>query len=125
MPVSKCLGRKRLHLVEHPGCRMSEYEPDIQEGVTSEIDDEVAEPPLYKVLLYNDNFTTKEFVVSILVAVFNKSLDDATRLMWHIHKNGIGVCGVYPYEVAETKIGIVKATARENGFPLKSTMEPE
>ncbi len=104
---------------------MSEYEPDIQEGVISEIDEEVTEPPLYKVLLHNDDFTTKEFVVSILVAVFNKSLDAATRLMWQIHKKGVGVCGVYPYEVAETKIGIVTATARENGFPLRSTMEPE
>jgi len=104
---------------------MSDHEPDIQEGVISEIDEEVSEPPMYKVLLHNDDFTTKEFVVSILVAVFNKSLDDATRLMWEIHKKGTGLCGVYPFEVAETKIGIVTATARENGFPLKSTMEPE
>ena len=104
---------------------MSDHEPDIQEGVISEIDEEVTEPPMYKVLLHNDDFTTKEFVVSILVTVFNKSLDDATRLMWEIHKKGTGLCGVYPFEVAETKIGIVTATARENGFPLKSTMEPE
>jgi ATP-dependent Clp protease adaptor protein ClpS len=104
---------------------MSDHEPDIQEGVISDIDEEVSEPPMYKVLLHNDDFTTKEFVVSILVAVFNKSLDDATRLMWEIHKKGTGLCGVYPFEVAETKIGIVTATARENGFPLKSTMEPE
>ena len=104
---------------------MSDHEPDIKEGVISEIDEEVSEPPMYKVLLHNDDFTTKEFVVSILVTVFNKSLDDATRLMWEIHKKGTGLCGVYPFEVAETKIGIVTATARENGFPLKSTMEPE
>ena len=104
---------------------MSDHEPDIQEGVISEINEEVSEPPMYKVLLHNDDFTTKEFVVSILVTVFNKSLDDATRLMWEIHKKGTGLCGVYPFEVAETKIGIVTATARENGFPLKSTMEPE
>ena len=60
------------------------------EIIISEIDEEVSEPPMYKVLLHNDDFTTKEFVVSILVAVFNKSLDDATRLMWEIHKKGTG-----------------------------------
>ena len=104
---------------------MSEYDPDIQEGVITDIDEEVTEPPMYKVLLHNDNFTTKEFVVSILVAVFQKSLDEATRLMWKIHRTGIGVCGVYPYEVAETKVNIVTATARENGFPLQTTLERE
>jgi ATP-dependent Clp protease adaptor protein ClpS len=104
---------------------MSEYDPDIQEGVITDIDEEVTEPPMYKVLLHNDHFTTKEFVVSILVAVFQKSLDEATRLMWNIHRKGIGVCGVYPYEVAETKVNIVTATARENGFPLQTTLERE
>ena len=104
---------------------MSEYDPDIQEGVITDIEEEVTEPPMYKVLLHNDNFTTKEFVVSILVAVFQKSLDEATRLMWKIHRTGIGVCGVYPYEVAETKVDIVTATARENGFPLQTTLERE
>jgi ATP-dependent Clp protease adaptor protein ClpS len=104
---------------------MSEYDPDIQEGVITDIEKETAEPPMYKVLLHNDNFTTKEFVVSILVAVFHKSLDEATRLMWNIHRKGIGVCGVYPYEVAETKVNIVTATARENGFPLQTTLERE
>ena len=104
---------------------MSEYDPDIQEGVISDIEEEVTEPPMYKVLLHNDHFTTKEFVVSILVAVFQKSLDEATRLMWNIHRKGIGVGGVYPYEVAETKVNIVTATARENGFPLQTTLERE
>ena len=104
---------------------MSEYDPDIQEGVITDIEQETEEPPMYKVLLHNDNFTTKEFVVSILVAVFQKSLDEATRLMWNIHRKGIGVCGVYPYEVAETKVNIVTATARENGFPLQTTLERE
>jgi len=104
---------------------MSEYDPDIQEGVISDIEEEVTEPPMYKVLLHNDHFTTKEFVVSILVAVFQKSLDEATRLMWNIHRKGIGVGGVYSYEVAETKVNIVTATARENGFPLQTTLERE
>jgi ATP-dependent Clp protease adaptor protein ClpS len=80
---------------------------------------------MYKVLLYNDDYTTKAFVVELLIVIFNKSIDEATRLMWHIHRNGIGVCGIYPYEVAETKINQVTTAARESGFPLKSTMERE
>ena len=104
---------------------MGSQHPDIHEDVTTDIDEEVTEPPLYKVLLHNDDFTTKEFVVTILVSVFNKSLDEATQLMWSVHRKGLGVAGVYPLEVAETKIGIVKSTAEEYGFPLKMTMEPE
>jgi len=104
---------------------MGSQHPDIREDLYTDIDEEITEPPLYKVLLYNDDFTTKEFVVTVLVSVFNKSLDEATKLMWSVHRNGVGVAGVYPFEVAETKIGIVKATAEENGFPLKMSMEPE
>lgn len=104
---------------------MSEYEPDLKEDIDTNVEEEVTEPPMFKVLLHNDDFTTKDFVVKILVAVFSKSLDEATELMWAIHKNGIGVCGVYPFEVAETKVNIVTATARENGFPLQTSMEPD
>ena len=80
---------------------------------------------MYKVILHNDDYTPRAFVVEILLAVFNKLLEDATRLMWHVHKNGIGVCGIYPFEVAETKIAQATELARENGFPLKFTMEEE
>lgn len=104
---------------------MGSQHPDLHEDFLTDIDEEITEPPLYKVLLHNDDFTTKEFVVTVLVSVFNKSLDEATKLMWSVHRNGLGVAGVYPFEVAETKIGIVRATAEENGFPLKMTMEPE
>ena len=104
---------------------MSDDIPDIQEELTTEIDEEVTEPPLYKILLHNDDFTTKTFVVEILMAIFNKSLEEATQLMWQVHKNGIGVCGVYTFEVAETKIKQVTTLARENGFPLKLSMEEE
>ena len=104
---------------------MGDEHPDVREDLLTDIDEEVTEPPLYKVLLHNDDFTTKEFVVTVLVSVFNKSLDAATKLMWSVHHNGVGVAGVYPFEVAETKIGIVRATAEENGFPLKMSMEPE
>jgi ATP-dependent Clp protease adaptor protein ClpS len=104
---------------------MGEYEPGSREDIFTESEEETKEPPLFKVLLHNDDYTTKEFVVTILVSVFNKSLDDATNLMWKVHKSGVGIAGVYPFEVAETKLNITKATARENGFPLKVSMEPE
>lgn len=78
---------------------------------------------MYKVLLHNDNYTTMEFVVEILMHAFNKSLDDATHIMLNVHKQGIGVCGIYTYEVAETKVDMVHALAREREFPLKCTME--
>ena len=104
---------------------MSKDLPDRQEGSLVEIDEEITEPPMYKVLLHNDDFSTKAFVVEILMGIFNKSQDEAIRLMWQVHKNRVGVCGIYPLEVAETKIIQVTALARNNGFPLKSTMEAE
>jgi ATP-dependent Clp protease adaptor protein ClpS len=99
--------------------------PDIEGEVLDEVEDKTTEPPMYKVLLHNDDYTTKAFVVEILTAVFNKSIEEATRLMWQVHRNGVGVCGVFPFEVAETKINLVTKIARENGFPLKTTMERE
>jgi ATP-dependent Clp protease adaptor protein ClpS len=104
---------------------MSGKKPDLQDDTITDIDEETAEPPNFKVLLHNDNYTPRAFVVDILLTVFNKSLEDATQLMWHVHKNGIGVCGMYPFEVAETKIARVTELARENGFPLKLTLEQE
>ena len=100
---------------------MSSKQPDILE----EIEEKTTEPPMYNVLIHNDDYTTKAFVVEVLISVFNKSIDEATRLMWHVHRNGIGVCGVYPYEMAETKVSLATMAARENGFPLKTTMEKE
>jgi ATP-dependent Clp protease adaptor protein ClpS len=99
--------------------------PDRQEENISEIDEENTEPPDYRVLLHNDDYTTKAFVVEILMVVFSKSLEEATHLMWYVHKNNTGVCGVYPLEMAETKINQGTTLARENGFPLKLTMEKE
>lgn len=104
---------------------MSSEKPEIQEETHEEIEEKETEPPLYKVLLHNDDYTTKAFVVEVLISVFNKSIDEATRLMWHVHRSGSGVCGIYPYEMAETKVSLVTMAARENGFPLKTTMERE
>ena len=104
---------------------MTTDRPDTLEETSTEIKEETTEPPEYKVLLHNDDYTTKAFVVEILMAIFNRTLGEATRLMWHIHKNGVGVCGIYPLEVAETKIIQGTTLARENGFPLKFTLEEE
>ena len=102
-----------------------EYSPELEEGVDSQIEDKVDEPPMYKVLLHNDNYTTMEFVVEVLIYIFNKSPEEAVRIMLNVHHSGIGLCGVYTYEVSETKVETVHTLAREHGFPLKCTMEKE
>lgn len=99
--------------------------PELEEDVISEVRDDIDEPSMYKVLLHNDDYTTMEFVVEILMIVFNKSSDDAVRIMLNVHHKGIGICGVYTYEVSETKVNSVHALARQHGFPLKCTMEKE
>jgi len=104
---------------------MSGEIPVRQDDTIADSDEDIAEPPNYKVLLHNDDYTTKAFVVEVLIVVFNKSIEDATRLMWLVHKNGVGVCGIYPLEVAETKTNQVTKLARENGYPLKLTLEEE
>jgi len=104
---------------------MGGYEPGEEETALSESDVETREPAMYRVLLHNDDYTTMEFVVVILMSVFNKSMEDATRIMLNVHKIGIGVCSLFTFEVAETKVQKVHALAHENGFPLKCTMERE
>jgi ATP-dependent Clp protease adaptor protein ClpS len=104
---------------------MTSENPDILEKSTTNTQEETTEPPDYKVLMHNDDYTTKAFVVELLMAVFKRSPEEANRLMWQVHRNGIGVCGIYPLEVAETKIIQGTTLARENGFPLKLTMEEE
>ena len=104
---------------------MGEFNPELEEGVRSQTGKEVKEPPLYKVLLLNDDYTTMDFVVEVLRFVFLKSVTDATYIMLNVHHNGAGLCGIYPFEVAETKVNTVEALARERGFPLKCSMERE
>lgn len=82
-------------------------------------------PRLYKVLLHNDDYTTMEFVVAVLITVFNKSESDAIAIMLHVHNRGIGVAGLYPRDVAETKVNKVMAMAQQAQHPLLCTMEPE
>jgi ATP-dependent Clp protease adaptor protein ClpS len=86
---------------------------------------ETKKPELFKVLLLNDDYTTMDFVVEILESVFNKAPAEAYRIMMAVHTQGRGLCGVYPFEVAETKVATVVDLARGQGFPLRATMEPE
>jgi ATP-dependent Clp protease adaptor protein ClpS len=86
---------------------------------------ETKKPELYKVLLINDDYTTMEFVVEVLETIFNKQPAEAYRIMMMVHTQGKGLCGVYPHEVAETKVTTVIDRARDNGFPLLAAMEPE
>ncbi|MGD8261865.1 MAG: ATP-dependent Clp protease adapter ClpS [Desulfobacterales bacterium] len=104
---------------------MGQHHPDLDEQISPETSIEVKEPPLYKVLLLNDDYTTMEFVVEVLMYVFHKTSEEATRIMLSVHRVGVGVCGRYPFEVAETKVDTVESLARENGFPLKCVMERE
>ena len=82
-------------------------------------------PKMYRVLLLNDDYTTMEFVVSVLEGVFQKSPAEAFRLMMHVHTQGRAVCGTYTYEVAETKVGTVRELAEQEGFPLQASIEEE
>lgn len=86
---------------------------------------EIREPKKYKVLLHNDDYTTMDFVVEVLMKVFRKSETEATIIMLQIHSEGFGICGLYTAEVAETKVDMVHRLAKGAGFPLKCTMEGE
>ena len=82
-------------------------------------------PSMYKVLMLNDDYTPMEFVVDVLERFFGKSIEEATRIMWHVHRRGVGICGVFTYEIAETKVNLVMDFAQENGHPLQCTLEKE
>lgn len=94
-------------------------------GVLTKTKPKAKKPSLYKVLLLNDDYTPMEFVVYVLQTVFGKSHEDAYRIMLHVHQMGVGVCGIYTFEVAETKVTQVMDMAKESGHPLQCTMEKE
>jgi ATP-dependent Clp protease adaptor protein ClpS len=102
---------------------MSDYGTHTGEEVETGIREDVREPRMYKVLLLNDDYTTMEFVVAVLINVFHKSQEAATHIMLNVHRRGSGLCGVYTRDVAETKVERVHSLARENGYPLRCTME--
>jgi len=83
------------------------------------------EPELYKVILHNDDYTTMEFVVQVLETIFLKNPAEAFRIMMQVHTQGQGLCGAYPFDIAETKVTAVHELARERGFPLRASLEKE
>ncbi len=94
-----------------------------EESISTKERLETKEPPLYKVILLNDNYTTMEFVVAILENVFNKSNSDATQIMLNVHHEGAGIAGIFTKEIGETKISIVCELAKKNNFPLRCSLE--
>jgi ATP-dependent Clp protease adaptor protein ClpS len=106
---------------------MPQYRPAEEGGVATEREtrQKIDKPRMYKVLLHNDNYTTMEFVVMVLVSVFRKSESEAVQIMFDVHRKGIGVAGVYQREIAETKVERVLQLARQAQFPFMVTMEPE
>ena len=96
-----------------------------QTGILLKPRPKTRQPSLYKVLILNDDYTPMEFVVHILERFFNKTKQEATDIMLHVHRRGVGLCGVYTYEVAETKVNQVMDCARSNEQPLQCTMEKE
>ena len=97
--------------------------PGVGGAVVTEKKTMVRPPSLYKVLLHNDDFTPMEFVVMILETYFSKDHASATEVMLAVHHKGVGTCGIYPFEIAETKVAMVMECARENEHPLQCTME--
>lgn len=102
-----------------------ESEKERQNGLLLKTRPKTKKPSLYKVLILNDDYTPMEFVVHILERFFNKNKQEATDIMLHVHRRGVGLCGVFTYEVAETKVNQVMDFARANEQPLQCTMEKE
>jgi ATP-dependent Clp protease adaptor protein ClpS len=98
-------------------------DPRFEGELLEEVEKELKEPDMYKVVLHNDDYTTKEFVVEVLQAVFQKPAIEATKIMMDVHKKGRGVVGVYTWDIAQTKVAQVHLLAKEQEFPLKCTIE--
>jgi ATP-dependent Clp protease adaptor protein ClpS len=97
---------------------------ELDEAPVAESGEKTEEPPLFKVLLHNDDYTTMEFVVWVLESVFNMTEEQAIQVMLNVHITGIGVAGIYTFEIAEMKVEKTTALAREQEYPLLATLEP-
>ena len=102
---------------------MAERNGETDGAVKERVDTKKQDPTLFKVVLLNDDYTTMDFVIQVLENVFQKSPAEAFQIMMHVHRNGRGIAGVYPWEVAETKADTVRSLASEAGFPLRATIE--
>jgi ATP-dependent Clp protease adaptor protein ClpS len=102
---------------------MADQQRETDGAVRERVQPKKQDPTLYKVVLLNDDYTTMEFVMHILETIFEQSPAEAYRVMMHVHVNGKGLAGVYPWEVAETKVATVTSMAREAGFPLRAALE--
>jgi len=98
---------------------------DRRTGLLTKTRPKTKKPAMYKVLMLNDDYTPMEFVVFVLENFFSKSREEATRIMMHVHRRGVGICGVYTYDVAETKVNQVMDMARKEQHPLQCTLEKE
>ncbi|MCX5838444.1 MAG: ATP-dependent Clp protease adapter ClpS [Deltaproteobacteria bacterium] len=101
---------------------MADVPQDLPEGDVKN-DQEIREPKMYRVLLHNDDYTTMDFVIEVLISIFHKPAADATRIMIDVHKKGNGICGVYTYDIAATRVVRVHQLARKREFPLKCSLE--
>ncbi len=103
--------------------RQREEEFSVEDGLSVDAENELREPSMYRVILHNDHYTTMDFVVEVLVQVFQKSPAEATKIMLDVHEKGRGTCGIYTYDVAVTKTSQVHQMARRREFPLKCSFE--
>ncbi len=99
------------------------HEEDRERGVATKPRPKTKKPSQYRVVLLNDDYTPMDFVIGILMGIFKKDQAEATRIMLNVHKSGIGICGVYTFEIAETKVAQVLDAAKREGHPLKCTLE--
>jgi ATP-dependent Clp protease adaptor protein ClpS len=106
------------------GVGVSDDNPHADGNLSELVEDLAAEPRMYQVVLHNDDYTTVDFVVEVLVVVFRRTVEDATLIMLDVHHRGRGVVGTYTYDIATTKANAVQEMAREREFPLRCTVEP-
>ena len=101
----------------------SPINPRNSTGVIEKVKPKAKKPSMYKVIMLNDDYTPMEFVVDVLERFFSKTREEATKIMLHVHQQGVGICGVFSYEIAETKVMQVMDCARQNQHPLQCTIE--
>jgi ATP-dependent Clp protease adaptor protein ClpS len=101
---------------------MADVPQNLPEGDVKN-DQEIREPKMYRVVLHNDDYSTMDFVIEVLISIFHKPAADATRIMLDVHKKGLGICGVYTYDIAATRVARVHQLAKKRQFPLKCSIE--